>query len=306
MVAGAYATVSGIHNALGLDPQDPRTTWHPPRFEPPADLLHEDISGNLVHGALILAALAALVASARLRRRYPNLGRIAVLSLLSFGLFAGYLKWTPWHSRLQLTLFLLLSPIVGVFLARLARPWKIMIGLILLAQAIPFLISNPLRPLIGPTFVFAQSRFDQTFSQRPLLGELYAEAGALLAATNCRDVGLALPGNAWEYPLWSVLRRAASQQAVTSEGTLPPTDPSPFRIENTLAHPATHDLLDTSFEPCAIICLRCAQPKRNEFGQHFGDPILSAPDDLPDGGQNMVFLKANFRQPSVSQIQSTD
>jgi hypothetical protein len=106
-----------VHQALGVDPDDPRTTWPETHFAVPQRSNYEDIAGNPLHFYLILGALAA----AGLRRKRDNesshVAPYAACLVAGFALFCFVLKWQPWHSRLHLPLFVLAGPLVGGVLA---------------------------------------------------------------------------------------------------------------------------------------------------------------------------------------------
>ncbi len=275
VVAGGYRTVRGLHRLLGLDAEDPRTTWPGMRFEPPPQLIHEDFSGNLLHSLLILICFAALCRR-RLRRALPGLARHA-LSLAAAGLlFAALLKWTPWSSRLQLPLFLLAAPVVGTLLARRWRVLAPVAALALAAQAVPFVGSNPLHPISGVNSVFSRPDFEQTFGARPRLGAFYRQTARRLTEAGCPRVGLSMPPDAWEYPLWLLLRQAGSK---------------PPRLESLDAGNVSQKLLDPRFEPCAVVCLRCDPSRRQKYLARFGAPVWTSEDDLADTADHAFFLR---------------
>ena len=106
------------HRWLGMDVNDPRTTWLGASFQlgggEPRD---EDCSGNLPHTLLILAVGAAALGCGGLWRD----GRVAGLAgalLLGLLLFCFAFRWQPWHNRLHLPLFVMASPLVAVGLGR--------------------------------------------------------------------------------------------------------------------------------------------------------------------------------------------
>ncbi|MGH9613505.1 MAG: hypothetical protein ACRD4P_10530, partial [Bryobacteraceae bacterium] len=102
-----FNAVAGIHRKLGINLDDPATTWRWSKFEPPRNANHEANANNRWHLVLILAAGIALLAR---RRRGLDL-LIAVLC--AFVLFCFYLKWQPFEARLLLPLFVLCAPVAG-------------------------------------------------------------------------------------------------------------------------------------------------------------------------------------------------
>lgn len=268
----AYGAVRGLHRLLGIDPDDPDTTWPSQRFEPPPARIHEDFSGNFWHAILVLGCLVG-VAGRRLRSAVgPHLALVAV----GFLLFAFYLKWSPWHSRLHLPFFLLAAPGAGVLLARLGRLPVLIAAALLVVQAIPFMAQNPLHPWQGERSIWSASRDAQTFYGKPLLGETYREAARQIAASECVRIGLDMPPDAWEYPLWVALRRAAASR---------------LRLQSLTTGNVSERLRDAAFEPCAVVCLRCPADRRDRYAERFGEPKLAVSADIPYREENLLFLE---------------
>lgn len=203
--------VRAIHRPLGLDVSDPRTTsWG--LFEIQQLSTHEDSAGNPMHLALALAAVAALAWRGRMR------GRLAALTLaVGAGafLFCLMLKYQPWHSRLHTPLFLLLAPVIGLALEEVRRVAVAhAVAALLLLASIPFVVFNRQRPIIPITTatsgyrpsILADDRMDQYFANPYArhLREPYLEAAKVLRQRK-GDVGLLLPEDAFEYPLWVLL-----------------------------------------------------------------------------------------------------
>ncbi|MCP3959695.1 MAG: hypothetical protein GY719_17745 [bacterium] len=273
---GAHETVRALHGALGLDPEDPRTTWPDARFEPAPARVHEDFSGNPPHGLLILGCLLALSCSRALRAREPGLALHALLTVVAVLLFVSVLKWTPWSARLHLPIFLLFAPVVGTLLERLPRLVWLVLTAVLVAWAVPFVASNPLHPVRGPDNVFSVPRARQAFLARPLLGEFYRGVEERIAAAGCSRVGLAAPPDSWEYPLWNHLRRAV---------------PSAMRVESLAAGNASAKLADPAFGPCAVVCVNCIPPWQEQYRTRFGEPVLAGADDLAGRYEHLLFVE---------------
>ncbi|HMR66227.1 MAG TPA: glycosyltransferase family 39 protein [Anaerolineae bacterium] len=250
--------VDAIHRLLHLDPNDPRTTWPGMKFEIRSNI-SEDSFGNFLHFSLMVLSLAGL-ARARVRSNYKLLPGYGGLLCLAFFLFGLYLKWQPWHSRLHLPLFILGAPVVGIMVAELfPRPVVGLLVIVLTTQTGYLMVHNPLHPLWGPRNVFTSPRSDQYFWPNPVLQEPYQAATELIQARGCRQIGLLLPLDFWEYPFWILLNR--------------PGD-SPVWIENVQVGNVSQALQSLAFEPCAVVCIRCQEEHRALYTQTFGAPAL--------------------------------
>ena len=115
--------VDAMHRAIGIALDDPRSTWPGTRFEVRPPAAHEDLAGNGLHLLLIAAAMVGAWRGGGGRR----LRAFAGCLLVAFLLFCLLLRWQPWHSRLQLPLFVLAAPLVGVVFERL-KPVLFAIG----------------------------------------------------------------------------------------------------------------------------------------------------------------------------------
>jgi len=208
----------GVHGALGAGRDDPATTWPgtefhvPGRFageaSPGADetlylLLQEGFAPNPLHLVLILVTLGAVAATPAWRRRRELLLSVC-LAAAAFVLFCAALKWQPWHSRLHLPLFLLWCPAVALVLSSRPRLAKWVCAL-LLAAALPWLLSNATRPLLGPSSVLKASRFDQYFFNRPDLQAPFLAAAKAVSSDRC-PLGIETGPEDGEYLLRVCLR----------------------------------------------------------------------------------------------------
>ncbi len=241
-----------IHAVLQVDINDPRTTWG--QFTLPYLSFHEDSAGNFVHLLLLLFAIV-LCLTLRCLRRQQDLVIYLALTVSAFLLFCFLLKWTPWHSRLHLPLFVLASAFVGVVISRIPSCKLVnFIVIFLLLSALPFVFFNQTRPLIakdlllkgGIANIFNTSRIDQYFSNRPDLREPYLEAAEFVKTKACSSVGLLLgKGGDWEYPFWVLLRAGETRETHIEQ----------IGIKNVSVVKSTiHPYVD--FSPCAIISVK--------------------------------------------------
>ena len=131
------------------------------------------LTGNPQH--LLLILIAWLLAFGF--RSETDKVLIYGLGLLgSFVLFSALLRCEPWNARYRLAFFALRVALVGVVIpARLGHTAATALSVVLILAALPYALSNDLRPLLGsaPTFaLFPRSARPQRLEElqrRPLL-----------------------------------------------------------------------------------------------------------------------------------------
>jgi hypothetical protein len=209
-----------IHPILGLDINDPRTTWGEFRIRPFSN--HEDSAGNLIH--LLLIFFTVIIVSTQKKLREQRDGDFVIYLVTTLGVFLLFcllLKWQPFHSRLHLPIFVLFSAFVGVVLSKITNKAANRIAIILILSALPWVIFNSSRPLLfsmdrqefvkngNVTFtsknLWNTSRIEQYFNNRPELESPYTEAVDFVKNKGCSDIGLAMEN--WEYPFWVLLQK---------------------------------------------------------------------------------------------------
>lgn len=194
--------IEAVHRRLGVEPSDWRTTILGTTFAIRPPSVHEDTAGNPLHVVLMVGSLVALVVSRPLRQRALLLYAAALgaaFLLLSLGL-----RWAPFNSRLQLPLFVLAVPLVGIVLGAARRVGSVVI-VVLLVASLPWLALNGARPLVGSGNIFRSDRIAQYFANAPWLRDPYRRAVELVRARGCSEIGLVMRSSDWEYPLWVLL-----------------------------------------------------------------------------------------------------
>lgn len=233
--------VHGLHTLMRIDMADPRTTFGKP-FAFPGHPFHEDHAGNLLHLVLIVSCIFLLFMSKNLEGRKNTIKYFWTVTA-TFLLFSLILKWQPWGTRLQLPIFVLYAPFVGIVMSR-ARDAKavIAVGIICLLYSAPWLFYNQSRPLIGDKNIFNTKRIDQYFANNPGFQYSYESGVNYTQAQGCSHIGLALTPDSWEYPLWALLK--------------PDNNPD-IRLEHINVQNASSVKMDrplfSDFNPCAII-----------------------------------------------------
>jgi hypothetical protein len=252
-----FEAAIALHRALGIDPDDPGTTWPSARFEPPLNANHEADANNRWH--LLLAALAALFAAATRKRTWLVYG--AGL-LAAFLLFCFYLKWQLFMGRLELPLFALAAPLAGALLEAV-RPaiLAIVVALFLVSNTRLPLFQNWTRPLAGPHSLLATARDDNYFRDMVQWDNRasYLSAVDLTARSGCTEIGIDIGRNQLEYPFQALLRERNPAVRFLHTG-----------VENASARytPAGQP------RPCAVFCPDCAGvPGKLALYSDYGPPI---------------------------------
>lgn len=199
-----YDGVVSAHRKLGLDVDDPATTWVGARYEPPRNANHETNAPNRLHLAIL--ALCFLVMPWRAPRLFLYLcGLVA-----GFVLFCAYLKWQPYMARMLLPLFVLACPAVSIIRPRILQ---FVLVVLLLDTAKPYQFENWVRPLKGPHSILRTSRDDQYFNDLHLwnIQAKYLDEVDAAARSGCSLIGIDINELQLEYPFEALLRERNPQ-----------------------------------------------------------------------------------------------
>jgi hypothetical protein len=224
-----------------------------PDFEVPWAWNHEDLSGNPVHMLIAPAAVGLVFLQPDLRRRRRLL--IAAVGVATTFVFYAWFKAYDFYGlRHLIPFYLLAAPVFGIVVASQRWPWlaqRACLGL--LALAVPYVLLNSTRPVIGlrprtrVVSVFVAPRTDLLFANLAELKEPYVAGAAAIRETGCRQIGTSLDSRDPEYALWYLLGA--------------PSDL--LRIESVRPLESLEPLRDPEFEPCAVFCTNCGD--RQEF-----------------------------------------
>jgi len=192
--------VLAIHRALGVDINDPRTTYQRQEFHINKPARHESGSGNPIHLALIVIAFILLFIVPPQKNK-GDLRQYVFLLIAAFLLFSLVVNWQPWHSRLHLPLFILWSPLIAILLSQGAR----IIGPLLNLAALPYIFNNDLKSVVRKD-IFAARR-EHYFIGVPQLRDPFLRACEYISSQRCANVGLIIGGNDFEYPFFALLKK---------------------------------------------------------------------------------------------------
>ena len=146
---GVYNFVARAHQILGINLNDPATTWPWEHYAPPRNTNHEADAQNRWQLALLIVIFCVLAWRVLRNRRDREMALYAVALILGFVSFCAYLKWQPTMARLFLPLFVCAAPLVGM-LAEMNVCIRIALCIFLINNARPALFENWIRPLKGP------------------------------------------------------------------------------------------------------------------------------------------------------------
>ena len=245
---GLEKAIYKLHEILGVDINDPRTTFGTDFNFQVLIPTFEDTAGNPIHFWLLLLAAVVALSSRNLRKNKYLASYLAAV-LCSFLLFCLLIKWQIWHSRLHLPLFVLISPFIGIVLSK-QFPKNIanVIMIILLQTSFVYVLCNEFRPIVGEKNIFNTSRTEQYL--RPVINDKnnYINAAKFVGKTECKNIGLSL--ESMEYPWWVLLKN--DKQVLHMEHV---------NVKN-LSNVKSRAYPYSNFIPCAIISVGSTQSEK--------------------------------------------
>ncbi len=223
---------------------------------------HEDTAGNLLHTGLIGVSLVMLglqyhIARKRYVIKYALIGLIGYL-LLPVIIGNGS---SLWGLRFQLPFFVLWGPVFSSALEGSTKSWRgWLVSAGLLVIALPWVFFNNTRPLIGAQpwttrlpSVLETPPGEILFAMNMGAYDEYLEIAHTIQQSQCNKVGLKLDSHDFEYQLWWLLD--APQSGI--------------RLKSVVTYDILERYLDSSYEPCAVICTLC-----DDWSQFGGMPLV--------------------------------
>jgi hypothetical protein len=85
------------------------------------------------------------------------------------------------------------------------RQRGVIVVLLLAVCSLPWLFWNDQHPWFGDLSIWRQPKYVQYFYKDPYLIQPYAATGEYLRSIDCRQIGLSIGADTWEYPWWVLL-----------------------------------------------------------------------------------------------------
>jgi hypothetical protein len=196
-------------------------------------------------------------------------------------LFCAAVRWQPYNGRFHLPAFMLGSAVTGSVLASRLPRWTLPAGALALLAAMPYVLSNEMRPLLGIRYfhglsadhtpnIFSASRDRLYFGDQHIyLADSYIAAARAVAASGCQHVGLDAFVLHYDYPMLALLQAGTGGAVVQYVGV-----PNRSAIYGATAERT----------PCAVVCLGCGLV-RQKWREYAGPGILALQFD-----RTIVFL----------------
>jgi hypothetical protein len=217
--AVAARGIGDLARGIGVNPNDPQTTFTRSAFPTVNWAPDEDTASMPVAGVLILLGAAVLLL--RPRRVVPAAGparAYAAAFWLNVLLYVATIKWQPWGNRLVLYLVVLGAPLAGLWLDAVVRgrrsgrrrpaPAAALAAVALCVSVCAALLAVGYgwpRRLVGTHSVFTLTDTQARFQRRPQWLADYEWAASAVRASGAQRIGLAQTPDAWEYPWWVLL-----------------------------------------------------------------------------------------------------
>lgn len=218
-----------LHNAMGIDIADPKTTYSGLEFRVRSILYpQEDLAASPLHMFLILFAGFFIFRKSFKHRKKNELRVLYVFLIISYILFALILKYESVHNRLLVAFLFLGAIISAVILSGYQFGKNVIRFFIFLSVPLVFLLIllNVQHPYISykffynnvksfagsyqilPEAFYEKPRGKQYFNSRPYWYGSYDKVTDLIAKEDKHQIiTLELMDDEFEYPLWVLLKR---------------------------------------------------------------------------------------------------
>ncbi|RYY05978.1 MAG: hypothetical protein EOP43_07600 [Sphingobacteriaceae bacterium] len=199
------STIIKWHKMLGVNINDPANNYYKDKYDTLYNPAHEDAAPNFIHFILITASIMLIVVQT-FKRKIPLQVKLLVFTIIFQGLFfCFYLKYQPFHTRLQTAMFLLAVPLICYAVTLLSNHFKKLFYWttpFIFVYALMIVQGNLNHPLNAE---ISKSRSEKYFMAKPWLHDEYAGISQKINTLKYTNVGLTLGDgdNDFEYALFT-------------------------------------------------------------------------------------------------------
>ncbi|MDB9787183.1 glycosyltransferase family 39 protein, partial [Bacteriovoracaceae bacterium] len=197
-------TIVSASNFLPISIDDPIISFNKASFGIPRMTAHEDVLGNMLHCILIFMAILFFGTWTN----YKQSKMLFLLTITTFFLLAFLIKWQLWLSRIHLSFFILMSVPLALFIHKSLRRWRTHILFLITLSALPWVFGQKGRPILKAENIFNKSRNELYFFNRRWLTGPYLDLSEKLSRLDCKNIGLYLPIDSYEYPFFALNRNS--------------------------------------------------------------------------------------------------
>ena len=198
------ATIA-FNNLIGINVQSGKYNWRStPPFQVGYFSTHEDSAGNFLHVLLFVFSFILFLLNKKIRAN-KQINMLLLITVVMYILFSTILKWQIWNCRLQLPMFIIMTPFLA-YAVNVLFPKKILYLLLSLftISACLFLFVNQSRMWFGKENIFTTNATAQYFNNNDKLKKPFVEITDSIKKDKIQKIGLVTSGDAWQYP-FSVL-----------------------------------------------------------------------------------------------------
>jgi hypothetical protein len=216
---------------------------------------HEDSAGNLLHLVLLFTTMAVFVFT---KKKSGDSNYLVVYILIAFAgflLFSWLVTWGAYWGRLQLPLFALAAPFIGVVIERWKKGIVYALAATILICGLPWLLMNRTRPIVTFTpnvtlvrSIFIEPREVLLFANYPELQDQIEHVTSETLESGCTQISLKIDSRDPEYYFMAFLQPWKNN----------------IEIESVSGNPLLDQYRDPDFQACAQVCSICGNEPNSE------------------------------------------
>ena len=193
-------TTVNISDILQVPINDPSISYLNEKYELTNNIFDQDYAGSFIY---IIIAFIALFSTINKNKSYKQKIYLTIL-IVGYLSVMFLIRWQPWATRLHLTSYLLVAPIIATFISQFSFLQKLIVGSLFIS-GIFTIIFNVNQPLLKLNLM--QNKEVLRYAKRPHLFKNYAGFIDLINKNSDKisEIGVISNGDSWEYPIWYYL-----------------------------------------------------------------------------------------------------